>query len=393
MNISKYIALSCVFAVGLMTSCSDDDNKKDNNEIIDPVTPPADPDDTFTRLLGGDISMLSAYQDYGVVYKDIDGKTIDVLPFFKEQGMNAMRVRLFVDPYSELHEKGVIQNLEYVNNLAVKIKEAGFKFMLDFHYSDYWADPAQQYIPSSWKSLDTKGLTEKLYSYTKEVLTHLNTNNVAPDLIQIGNEISYGMLWKNGKVNYSSKDNWDVFTNMLKNASKACRETLPDAKIILHIERTDNANQCVSFVNYMKQYNVDYDIIGLSYYPIWHNTLTSLNNTLTTIEKATDKKIMIVEFGYNYNWYPSDAKYDESTIGYKGNAEGQKNITKALVAMLNTHSNVTGLFWWFPEENECCTAGYTGLLEGWTNRGLFDNATGKALPALYELKAFKTTNN
>lgn len=387
---TRFIALIGIFTVGLLTACNDDDNKSNSNTEVPDPTPI--PDDNI-RLLGGDISMLSAYQEYGIVYKDIDGKTVDVLPFFKQQGMNTMRVRLFVDPYNEVtHEQAVIQDLDYVTKLATEIRSAGLQFMLDFHYSDYWADPAQQYIPSSWRSLDNKGLADKLYSYTKDVLTSLKNANIAPEFIQIGNEISYGMLWKNGKVDYSSDKNWDVFTNMLKNASKACREILPDAKIILHIERTENASQCVSFTNYMKKYNVEYDILGLSYYPIWHGNLTSLDKTLTTIENATTKKIMIVEFGFNYKWYPTDAKYDEKTIGYNGNAEGQKNITKDLVNLLNTHKNVNGLFWWFPEENECCTAGYTGLLKDWTNRGLFDNATGKALPAIYELKAFNTNN-
>lgn len=339
------------------------------------------------RRLGGDISMFSAYHDLNTIYKDIDGKTVDLLPFFKQQGMDAMRVRLFVDPYNEAtHEKAVIQDLKYVKRLAKTIKDSGFEFMLDFHYSDYWADPVKQTVPASWSGLDAQGLTDKLYAYTKEVLADLAGEGLAPHYVQIGNEVSYGMLWPAGRVAYNSDDNWDVFAAMLKSAGKACREVLPDTKVIVHIERSENAGNCVKFIEQMDKYGVDYDILGLSYYPFWHGRVSAFDGTLNKIEEATDKDIMIVEFAYYYNWYPTDAKYSAADIGYEGTAEGQQAVTKALIEMLDAHQQVKGLFWWFPEENECP---YTALLDAWVNRGLFDNSTGKALPALYELKAFK----
>lgn len=338
--------------------------------------------DNKSRLLGADISMLPQYQEFGTKYKDIDGKEVDLLPFLDEQGMNAMRVRLFVKPTKE---KEVVQDVEYVISLAKQIKSNGFKFMLDFHYSDTWADPSKQTKPSEWNSLSDDELTTKIYDYTKETLQKFVSNEVCPDYIQIGNEISYGMLWENGKVSYMSSKNWDKFCTLLNNASKACRETTPEAKVIIHIERSNESEKCLQFLSYMDKNKVDYDIFGLSYYPIWHGKTSDFENTLYNIENTTEKEIMIVEFAYNYNWYPKDAIYPASEIGYEGTPVGQKQITSALIEMLNTHTRVTGLFWWFPEENECP---FTDLLNGWKNRGLFDNETGKALPALYELKKF-----
>jgi len=358
--------------------------------VVDPKSNEKNDVDYSKRILGADISMLSAYQDFGAVYKDADGKAVDVLPYFKEQGMTSMRVRLFVDPYNEsTHEKAVIQDLKYVKNLARKIKACGMSFMLDFHYSDYWADPVKQYIPAEWKNLDTQGLIDKLYSYTKEVLDDLSSDGLSPDYIQIGNEVSYGMLWPNGKVSYSSSSNWDVFSEMLSSASKACRESAPEAKVIVHIERSESYSNCETFVKNMDKYGVDYDIFGLSYYPFWHGRIADFDKTLSSISAITSKDVMIVEYAYYNNWYPDDAKYTSREIGYGASSEGQRGATEELVEMLNSHPEVVGLYYWFPEENECP---YTGLLESWTNRGLFDNNTGNALPALYELKTFIGNN-
>src|SRR5574344_568768 len=344
---------------------------------------------TFTapatmKFVGGDISMLPSYEAAKVNYMDMDGNTIaSPLTYFKQQGWNAMRVRLFVNPTKV---NGVVQDLDYVTALSKRIKAAGYQLMLDFHYSDTWADPATQTIPSTWQTnLTAAALQDSLYDYTKRCLQHLVANGATPDFIQTGNEISYGMLWNVGKEYPSSSSNWDVFSGMLKRAGAACREVCPKAKIIIHIERSGESNTAVAFYNLIKQYGVDYDIIGLSYYPFWHGNLSKLDTTLTNLETSfPDKRIMIVEFGYNYNWYPSDATFNYTST-YPATAAGQKAITDDIISLLLQHQHVNGLFWWFPEEN-----GYGNSVYGsWLNRGLFDNTTGKALPALYELKKFK----
>ena len=347
------------------------------------------------KYLGADISMLTAYETiseagHQVTYKDIDGTQSDVLSLLKKYGMNSMRVRLFVNPTMQ---KAVIQDIDYVKKLGKRIKDAGLSFVLDFHYSDTWADPAAQSVPAEWGSLSVDEYTEKLYSYTKEVLEDFVNEGVVPDMIQTGNEISYGLMYSSSSglfVDYLSDKNWDKFAAMLKSAGKACREVCPSAKIILHIERVPQPLNCAKFANYMKQYEVDYDIFGLSYYPMYHGNLAYLETALNKIEEATDKTIMIMETGYNTAYYPSDAKYDCQSI-WPATESGQSLFIEQLVAKLNTHDRVKGLYYWFPEENESASLGWTDLLDGWTNRGLFNNKTGNAVDAITKFAAFNTT--
>ena len=347
------------------------------------------------KYLGADISMLTAYETiseagHQVTYKDIDGTQSDVLSLLKKYGMNSMRVRLFVNPTMQ---KAVIQDIDYVKKLGKRIKDAGLSFVLDFHYSDTWADPAAQSVPAEWGNLSVDEYTEKLYSYTKAVLEYLVSVGVVPDMIQTGNEISYGLMYSSSSglfVDYTSDKNWDKFAAMLKSAGKACREVCPNAKIILHIERVPQPLNCAKFANYMKQYEVDYDIFGLSYYPMYHGNLAYLETALNKIEEATDKTIMIMETGYNTAYYPTDAKYDCQSI-WPATESGQSLFIEQLVAQLNTHDRVQGLYYWFPEENESASLGWTDLLDGWTNRGLFNNKTGNAVDAITKFAAFNTT--
>ena len=239
--------------------------------------------------LGADISMLPQYEKAGTTYATSSGLNIpDVLDYLKgsQVKMNSMRVRLFVTPQATAQDPTLVQDLNYVTTLGKRIKEAGLDFMLDFHYSDTWADPSHQAIPSLWKDASTNAeMADLLYNYTKECLEHLNANGATPDFVQIGNEISYGMLWRDGVTNdklYSASSYWARFYQFLKAGVKAVREVTPQAKIILHIERTKDANTCKNFFNNMKNNSVDYDIIGLSYYPFWHGDLATLSNTLTT---------------------------------------------------------------------------------------------------------------
>ena len=345
--------------------------------------------------VGGDISLLPTYEEHGANYMDKDGKKItDMLSFLKEQGMNAMRVRLFVDPNrasSEHKGQGVRQDLDYVKKLGKKIKDAGLKFMLDFHYSDTWADPDHQATPYLFLTMDTQP-KEYIYNYTRDCLIEFKAAGATPDFIQTGNEISWGMMYDSdceleAKDDWSGyKDtNWDNFSTALRNAGKACREVCPDAKIIIHTEQVGNTPLVTDYYQRLQQYGVAYDIIGTSYYPYYHGNLTQLNKTLTAFEtNFPDKKIMIVETGCAYHY-----KVGDNDTGYPHTYEGQRKFTADLISMLKAHQNVNGLFWWFPEANEYGLNWNTQrVTDGWYNAGLFDNETGRALPALYELKYF-----
>ena len=353
--------------------------------------------------VGGDISVLQSYEDNNVAYYDQQGTLIsDVLRYMKSDavGWNAARVRLFVNPKRVNADGGtdaqVCQDLDYVVRFCKRLKAEGFAILLDIHYSDTWADPSNQWIPASWAKLNESQLAEKVYAYTKECLQRLVNEGAAPDFIQTGNEISYGMLWS-AEVNRTSRVNrcfsdspetyWSRFINFLQKASQACREVCPDAKIVIHTERAGSPDALKLI--YTKLGNVDYDVIGLSYYPIWHNSLSVLAQSLNMLARDfPNKPVQIVETAYHYQWQPavgSGTTYDFSST-WPINPDGQAAFTRALVAELKRHPNVNGLYWWFPEENG--NGPNSKVLTGWVNRGLWDNTTHRALPALYVLKDF-----
>ncbi len=364
------------------------------------------------KYVGGDISLLTKYETNGAKYYDLNGNSItDMLGFFKEQGLNSMRVRLFVDP-TKSGDIAACQDLDYVKDLGKRIKEKGMSFVLDFHYSDTWADPAKQWTPDAWKSLSDEDLYTQIYDYTKAALQVLVEAGATPDFIQTGNEISYGMLWgvktassSSLKKYYAGQEaNRTRFTSLLKKAGQACREICPSAKIILHTERVARPNYINSFYQDMNNAEVDYDIIGMSYYPFYHGDFTKLEAALTKAE-SFNKDIMIVETGYYYAWQTSDFGSDgiDLSATYPISPEGQQAFTKALIEVLNQHEKVTGLYWWWMEACENGLDWNTKRVsDDWYNASLFNDdakvngkdgitynyPAGKVMPAITELKAF-----
>jgi arabinogalactan endo-1,4-beta-galactosidase len=345
------------------------------------------------KYVGGDISLLPEYENANATYLDNSGAAIaSPLTFFKEQGLNAMRVRLFVNPDKYTgsdKDANACQDLDYILPLCQRIQNAGFSLLLDFHYSDTWADPSKQWTPADWASLSDEQLYQKIYDYTKDVLTQLKAAGVTPELIQPGNEISYGMLYgaygtaesSQKRCYVNSTANWDRFKSLLTKAVSACREVCPNAKIILHSERVAQYSVLSNFLNQLS--GIDYDVIGLSYYPYFHGALSVLENTLSSL--TTDypsKQIMVVETGYPYAWAVPGTTYDY-TATYKYSEDGQKAFTRDMITVLNRYKNVTGLFWWWMEYNAKDTS-----LSGWYNAPLFNSSTGRALSALSVLKDF-----
>lgn len=352
-----------------------------------------------THFVGGDISLLPLYQSSGSQYQDENGNKIELLPYLHDLGMNAMRVRLFVDPASYPGEKdpNACQTLPYLIPLCQDIIANGMEVMLDFHYSDTWADPKQQYIPEAWKNLTEEELVQKIYDYTKETLQTLKENGITPAFIQPGNEISYGMLWGPYGASSNSMENnkpyinsgpapWQRLCNLLKSAIKACREECPDAKIIIHTERVSEIPIQKNFYEKMEEYEVDYDIIGLSYYPYFHGNMSVLDDALNSLEaNFPEKPIMIVETGYPYAW---EVPGTDHSVDYPYTLDGQDTFAHELVDTLLAHESVDGLFWWWLEYNA-----YGTQLSNWYNAPLFDSRTGKATPALKTICSFATGFN
>ena len=352
------------------------------------------------KYVGGDISLLPSYEANGSKYRTTTGAAItDVITFSRDNGLNAMRVRLFVDPTKAPDaekKEGVRQDLAYVTALGKRIKDAGLKFLLDFHYSDSWADPVKQYTPDAWVTLTDLQLYDKIYNYTKECLQTLKAAGAEPDFIQTGNEISYGMCWgKRGssslKKCYTNKDaNWLRFTTLLKNAIKACREECPQAKIIIHTERVANVTMQKAFYERLQNASLDYDIIGTSFYSYYHGSLQTLETSLNML--ATNfptKDIWLVEVGYFYKWQPTIKSPGVDLSGqYPITEAGQAAYTEALINVLNKHEKVKGLFWWMMEANEYGHTGSSQVTEDWYNAALWDDQDGKVNPAFFKLQNF-----
>lgn len=346
-----------------------------------------------TRYVGGDISLLPEYEKAGAQYYDHEGKQIaSLLPFLHDEGMNAMRVRLFVNPKAYAGadaDPNACQDLDYILPLCKRIKEAGLALMLDFHYSDTWADPAAQWTPAAWLGQSDDELVVTIAEYTRSVLSQLKDAGCAPDFIQPGNEISFGMLWGRPgapdsqlkKTFMGNEANWDRLGRLLNSAIGACREVCPRAQIVIHTERVSDLPVLTDFYRRMAKMSVDYDIIGLSYYPYFHGDMSTLDKALATLSSTfSSRQIMIVETGFPYAW---EVPGTNQKVDYPYSEAGQDDFARDLVATLEKYNNVTGLFWWWLEYNAKGTN-----LAGWYNAPLFDSRTGKATAALQTICSF-----
>ena len=357
------------------------------------------------KMVGGDLSLVPAYESAGDQWLDANGNIINtsysdgMITYVKEVAKwNSVRVRLLVNPLNDDNKVdddyiATCQDLDYVKKLGKRIKDAGMNFLLDIFYSDTWTDVKKQWIPGDWgydRNTATETLAAKVKSYTKEVLNTLVEYGAKPDYIQLGNEVSYGMLWDN--LSGASKNKWFVTSSSytaqeanikrfaaLLNAAKAGvdESNAAGAKIILHCERTKTAVHCVNFYNWVTQAGfTGYDIIGLSYYPIWHGPLSSLKTTLSQLQtNFPSKEIHIVEAGYQHTTPQTFSKDDFNTSAtWPYTPEGQGAFMKDLVACLNTYPKVTGLYYWQPEEcgNGADANGNNRVMNHWDNRGFWN---------------------
>ena len=351
------------------------------------------------KILGGDLSLVPAYEAAGDVWLDANGNAINttytdgMITFMRDVAKwNTIRVRLMVDPTQDA-DPATCQDLTYVKKLGKRIKDAGMNFLLDIFYSDTWTDVSQQWIPYSWgysRTTATDVLATKVKSYTTEVLNELTTYGAKPDFIQLGNEVSYSMLWDSA-AGGNKTVNWFVtsgsysaqetkikrFASLLKAAKEGVdASNAAGAKIILHCERTVSATGCYNFYNWVNQAGfTDYDIIGLSYYPFWHGNMSSLKSTLATLQNAfPTKEIHIVETGYFNNSGVDPTKLDYNTSRtWPFSAQGQAAFLTDLANTLSTYNNVKGLYYWQPEEcgNGADTEGTSRVMSGWDNRGFW----------------------
>ena len=330
------------------------------------------------KYVGGDISLLPQYEKAGDVYLDGNGQAIpDLLTWLiQECGWNTFRVRLFVNPNGMANDgksidPAVCQDLDYVTALGNRIKAAGGKFMLDFHYSDTWVDATHIQAPAAWKGLSDAAMETKLGEYTTDCLKHLNAYNATPDFVQVGNEIMYGLCDIKVHPYNDSGDNWNGYLGLLKAGCNAVRAQCPKAQIIIHTDRPSNSGYNTYYYNKLINGGVDFDVIGLSYYPFWHENLSKLKLALNSLATTfPSKKVQIVESAYYFQYWPgSGINYDTRNY-WPASADGQYKFVKDLFDALKSYPQVEGYSYWFPEE---AGNGYNGypVLSGWVNRGLW----------------------
>ncbi|HUW93425.1 MAG TPA: glycosyl hydrolase 53 family protein [Bacteroidales bacterium] len=252
----------------------------------------------IARMLGADISFLPQMEERGMKFI-VDGEEKDAVQALADQGFNCIRLRIFVNPENEKGyspQKGFC-GMEYTKQMARRTKDAGMKILLNFHYSDYWADPQQQNKPLAWQDLGFEQLKLKVGEYTKEVLLALKEQGTMPEMVQIGNEINHGMLWPDGHIS-----NPDQLAELLKVGVEAVREVDPKTIIMMHIALGGQNDESVFWLDNMIARDVKFDIIGLSYYPRWHGTLDDLQKNLFDLVKRYNKPVNVVE----YAQYPEE---------------------------------------------------------------------------------------
>jgi arabinogalactan endo-1,4-beta-galactosidase len=370
------------------------------------VNPIPDLDPSFIK--GADVSSLLAEEKAGAIFYDEKGKRGDALAILKAHGVNWIRLRLWNDPKNaeDVKENGKILSKKGDpagggNNdlatdliLAKRAKALGLKWVLDFHYSDFWADPAHQDIPKAWKGLDLDGLAKALYQYTKDALKTFGDAGVMPDMVQIGNEPKGGMLWPIGKTYKGTPDEviggLDAFAQLLNAGSKAVREADPNIKVIIHLPEGGDRGLFRYMFDELSARDVDYDVIGFSYYPYWHGPLDSLVNNLNDVSVRYSRPVVVMETSYAYtekddDGYPNSFTpgLDKSS-GYKASVQGQATEVRDIMAAVADvpGGQGLGLFYWEPTWIAVKGVGWrTGNGNNWENQAMFDSK-GKALASM-----------
>jgi arabinogalactan endo-1,4-beta-galactosidase len=330
---------------------------------------------------GGDISALPVLESHGLAFRSADGKSNDVVQILRNAGANCFRLRLFVDPNGE---GGVVNDLAYTLRLAQRVKRSGASLMLDFHYSDTWASPQAQSIPKAWRNLTGPALVQRVEDYTASTLRVFESAGVLPELVQVGNEISHGMLWPYGKLNGADEAAWNRFAELLKAGIRGVRKATPPGKrirIIIHNAEGGSVGQTQTFAQKLLEHSVEYDVMGLSYYPWWSGNVDNLHQNARRISEGFRKEVMVVETGYP--WRPPNKDFARQWGRVQGlwppTPEGQEQFLRDVEAAIASvpQGRGLGVLWWYPESIPM--KGKKGYLQGDT--AMFDSQ-GRALPAL-----------
>jgi arabinogalactan endo-1,4-beta-galactosidase len=306
----KFLIVVLLMGFCLLTGCgSDQTNIESNTDISEEEI---NTEQRKSYILGADISSLTEYVDNGAVFVDTDGVEKSMLALLKNHGFNYIRLRTFVEPnadfgYASAIGEGCESKAEAYNDkahiieMAQQVKAAGMKLLLDFHYSDTWADPSKQVIPEQWRSINTiDDLAQAVKNYTTEVLTEMKSADVLPDMVQIGNEITPGLLihipttdsdcfGNNSTVNQGvngSVDNWNNLATLLKAGINGVKQVDDNIDIMLHVENTQDKEGVAQWVNKAIEYSVDFDVLGLSAYERWQGPSTEWEESINSLANS-----------------------------------------------------------------------------------------------------------
>jgi arabinogalactan endo-1,4-beta-galactosidase len=332
-------------------------------------------------IAGADMSHLVFFEDRGIVYRT-NGQPHDALETLQESGQNCVRLRIFTsnsaqaaaDPYNYTN------NLDYVLPLAVRVKNAGLDLLLDFHYSDTWADPGDQQKPAAWSGLNFTQLEQQIEIYSSNTIASLKAAGAMPDYVQIGNEIIGGMLWDDGRVGggFDNPTQWDQLGRLMKAAINGVKGAAGDTPplIMVHIDRGGDWGATQWFFDRLNAENVPYDIIGQSFYPWWHGDLSDLTACLNSAALKYGKPLVIAETAYPWTNSVWD---DPPGLPIPASPEGQEEFVRELASILKNvpHGLGSGLIWWGSEYVELSGRG----LAGFQRRSFFDY-DGNELPVV-----------
>ncbi len=328
-------------------------------------------------IKGADISFLEEMMDLGAVFYDENGTKREVFSLLKENGVNSIRLRIWNQP-ENVPESGGYCSLSKTIAMAKTIKEHGMSFMLDFHYSDWWADPQKQTKPKAWQGLSYHELIDAVYQYTKEVLLALEQAGASPDYVQIGNEIRSGMLFPDGEV-----PNFPGLVPLINAGIHAVREVggKYDTKVVIHLDQGGRFFYLKEWFDQAMDNGLqEFDIIAISYYPFWHGTFSEFRSSMDRLADTYHKPVIVAETAYAWRLSPSGfiGEQQERIAGFTANPEGQKTV---LDLVMNITASVKdgmglGVYYWEPVVSPAVGKG------GWCeSMGVF-GADQRALPAL-----------
>ena len=302
--------------------------------------------DDFIR--GMDASAVLALENSGVKYYNFDGEEQDVFQTLSEAGVNYIRLRVWNDPYDENGNGygGGNNDLPTAIELGKRATKYGMKVCIDFHYSDFWADPKRQHAPKAWEGMDIDEKCDALYDYTKDSLTQLLDEGVDVEMVQVGNEINNGMAGEYYLPNV---------TQLLKSGTKAVREIADtynkDIQVVIHYTNIESNGEIDSLASNLQNNDVDYDIMGLSYYPFWDGSFDNMQRISRYIQKTYNKKVMIAETSYCYTSEDGDGSgnslvgTDDIVKGYPATVQSQATMVRDVCAAAN-EAELEGVFYW-----------------------------------------------